>query len=52
MRRSRTALLGTVGVTVMLFAASTGGAYASSDPNDMTMVNVVKVKGIPRQGCG
>ena len=47
MRRSRTALLGTVGVTVMLFAASTGGAYASPDPKDMTMVNVVKVKGIP-----
>jgi simple sugar transport system substrate-binding protein len=47
MRRSRTALLGTVGVTVMLFAASTGGAYASPDPKGMTMVNVVKVKGIP-----
>ena len=47
MRRSRTALLGTAGVTVMLFAASTGEAYASPDTTDMTMVNVVKVKGIP-----
>lgn len=47
MRRSRTALLGAVGVTMMLIAASTGVANASLDPHDMTMVNVVKVKGIP-----
>jgi simple sugar transport system substrate-binding protein len=36
-----------MGVTTMLFAASTSVANASPDPNDMTMVNVVKVKGIP-----
>ena len=47
MRRSQTALLGAVGVTMMLIAASTGAASASPDPNDMTMVNVVKVKGLP-----
>lgn len=47
MRRSRTALFSAVGVTVTLFAASTGAANASPDPHDMTMVNVVKVEGIP-----
>jgi simple sugar transport system substrate-binding protein len=47
MRRSRTALLGAVCVTITLFAASTGVTHASPDPHDMTMVNVVKVKDIP-----
>ena len=47
MRRRRTALLGTVGVTMTLIAGSTSVAGASPDPKDMTMVNVVKVKGIP-----
>ena len=47
MRRCRTALLGAVGVTITLIVASTGVANASPDPHDMTMVNVVKVEGIP-----
>ena len=47
MRRRRAALLGTVGVTMTLIAGSTSVAGASPDPKDMTMVNVVKVKGIP-----
>ncbi|MGB3353842.1 MAG: substrate-binding domain-containing protein [Mycobacterium sp.] len=47
MRRSRTALLGAVSVTVTLIGASTGVANASPDPHEMTMVNVVKVEGIP-----
>jgi simple sugar transport system substrate-binding protein len=47
MRRSRTALLGAIGVTMTLIAASAGVAGASPDPSDMTMVNVVKVKGLP-----
>lgn len=47
MRRSRTALLGAVGVTITLIVASTGVANASPDPQVMTMVNVVKVEGIP-----
>jgi simple sugar transport system substrate-binding protein len=47
MQRSRTALLGTAAVTMTLIAASTGIANAAPDPHDMTMVNVVKVKGIP-----
>ena len=47
MRRSRTALLGAVGVTVTLIAGPAGVAGASPDPKEMTMVNVVKIKGIP-----
>ncbi|PRC44341.1 autoinducer 2 ABC transporter substrate-binding protein, partial [Mycobacterium sp. ITM-2017-0098] len=47
MRRSRNAFLGAVGVTMTLIAGSTGVAHASPDPSDMTMVNVVKVKGLP-----
>ncbi len=47
MRRSRTALLGAVGVTVTLIAGPTGVAGASPDPQEMTMVNVVKIEGIP-----
>ena len=47
MRRSRTGLLGAVGVAMTLIAASTGVANAAPDPRDMTMVNVVKVKGLP-----
>jgi simple sugar transport system substrate-binding protein len=47
MRRKRAALLGTVGVTMALIAGSTSVAGASPDPKDMTMVNVVKVKGLP-----
>ncbi|MDT5108368.1 MAG: simple sugar transport system substrate-binding protein [Mycobacterium sp.] len=47
MRRRRAALLGTVGVTMTLIGGSTSVAGAAPDPKDMTMVNVVKVKGIP-----
>src|ERR1700727_2144892 len=47
MRHKRTALLGTVGVHMTLIAGSTSIAGASPDPKDMTMVNVVKVKGLP-----
>jgi simple sugar transport system substrate-binding protein len=47
MRRSRNAFLGAVGVTMTLIAGSTGVAHASPNPSDMTMVNVVKVKGLP-----
>ena len=47
MRRSRTGLLGAVGVAMTLIAASTGVASAAPDPREMTMVNVVKVKGLP-----
>lgn len=47
MRRSRTVYLGAVGTAMMLIAASTGIAHASPDPTGMTMVNVVKVKGLP-----
>ncbi|MBV5245790.1 substrate-binding domain-containing protein [Mycolicibacterium sp. PAM1] len=47
MRRSRTALLGVVGVTMSLVAASAAAANASPDAGDVTMVNVVKVEGIP-----
>ena len=47
MRRSRTALLGAAGVTMMLCAASTGVAHAAPEPHDMTMVTVVKVEGLP-----
>lgn len=47
MRRSRTAFLGVVGVTMSLVAASAGAANASPDPGDVTMVNVVKIEGIP-----
>lgn len=47
MRRSRTALFGTAGVTAVLCAASTGVANAAPDPYDMTMINVVKVEGLP-----
>jgi simple sugar transport system substrate-binding protein len=32
---------------MMLVPASNGVANASPDPRDMTMVNVVKVKGLP-----
>lgn len=47
MRRSRTALLGAVGVIMTLIAASAGVANAAPMPDHMTMVNVVKVKGLP-----
>lgn len=47
MRRSRNALFGAVGVTMTLIAGSTGVAHAAPDPTAMTMVNVVKVKGLP-----
>ena len=58
MRHRRAALLGAVGLTMTLIAGCGsvgGGAGGSSnapaggttqDPKDMTMVNVVKVKGI------
>jgi simple sugar transport system substrate-binding protein len=49
MRRTRTALIGAVGVTMTLIAGSTGVANASPDPRDMTMVNVVKVKASHRE---
>jgi simple sugar transport system substrate-binding protein len=47
MRLKRITLLGAVGVTMTLIAGSTGVASAAPDPKDMTMVNVVKVKGLP-----
>ena len=47
MRPRRAALLGTVGVTMTLIAGCTSVASAAPDPKEMTMVNVVKVKGIP-----
>jgi simple sugar transport system substrate-binding protein len=47
MRRSRTAVLGAVSVTMTLIAGCTSVASAAPDPKEMTMVNVVKVKGIP-----
>ena len=57
MHHRRLALLGTVGVIMTLIAgcgsvggggggSSTRAAGASQDPKDMTMVNVVKIKGI------
>src|SRR4051812_35351195 len=58
MHHKRLALLGTVGVVMTLIAGcgsvggggvggtSTPAAGASQDPSDMTMVNVVKIKGI------
>jgi simple sugar transport system substrate-binding protein len=47
MRRRRTAVLGAVSVTMTLIAGCTSVASAAPDPKEMTMVNVVKVKGIP-----
>jgi simple sugar transport system substrate-binding protein len=50
MRHSRIALLGAIGVTATLiagFGAGSGVATPAQSPNDMTMVNVVKVMGIP-----
>jgi simple sugar transport system substrate-binding protein len=47
MRHSRVALVGAVGVAMTLFAASTAVSNAAPDPQDMTMVNVVKVDGLP-----
>ena len=58
MQHRRVTLLGAVGLTMTLIAgcgsvggggggSSTPAAGASQDPKDMTMVNVVKVKGIP-----
>ena len=44
MRHKRTALLSAVCLTLTLV---TGVANAAPDPQDMTMVNVVKVKGLP-----
>lgn len=47
MQRNRAARLVTASAMMMLFAASTGITHASPNPSDMTMVNVVKVDGIP-----
>ena len=47
MRCSRTSLLAAVSVTMAVCAAFPGVADAAPNPDDMTMVNVVKVQGLP-----